>query len=446
MLFTKQRFSTGKSRDGFLRPSADAYEFGGRKTPPRRMRAKSIDDLRWPYKISPLQAYLFGVITVWTLYILYQFIIFAVYSARRRIKKGKKTSSKRTSRSRRLVREGDSLQTSHSFRPCAPMAKIPISPVYQPSKFSKAKVHRKLSKKIHDRKSRRQLRKSRRQLRSMRAKKAATLLPTSPTYELFQHMNSHPLMETGGVNEASDIVTYEPKYSFVTTSTREIPPHDNQRSKLGNTMGNFVGEEGRMTVDSSLDNNVGGQQVVSCVSSDRGKNIENRSTVYDDEMKERKDMHSDCTAIDISSALINSSKDENSNTAEKYWDQEILFVDAEKPLDQEFDKENTPNFSQKESSTTRFLTVLVSNGIYDYTQKAQQREVLDLLTDLEIPHMTIDGMDQLQRETGDYFFGVSGVRGNYPQIFSSYEGNHTYLGGYDWMQSITFDELRKIVA
>lgn len=441
MIFTKQRFSIGKSRDGFLRPSADAYEFG-RKSPPR-MRAKSIDDLRWPYKISPLQAYLFGVITVWALYILYQFIIFAIYSARRRIKKGKKTSSNRTSRSRRLVREGDSLQTSHSFRPCAPMAKIPISPVYQPSKFSKARVHRKLSKKILDRTASRQRRKSRRQLRSMRAKKAATLLPTSPTYELFQHMNSHPLMETGGVNEASDIVTHESKHSFVTTSTREIPPHDNQRSKLGNAMDNFVGEEGRMTVDSSLDNNVGGQQVVSCGSSDSGKNIENRSTIHGDEMGEGKDIHSDCTAIDISSI-----KGENNNTAEKYWDQEILFVDAEKPLDQEIDKENIKNFSQKESSITkrRFLTVLVSNGIYDYTQKAQQREVLDLLTDLEIPHMTLDGMDQLQREKRDYFFGVSGVRGNYPQIFSSYEGNHTYLGGYDWMQSITFDELRKIVA
>ena len=407
------------------------------------MRAKSIDDLRWPYKISPIQAYLFGVLTVWALYILYHFIIFAIYSARRRIKKGKKTSSKRTGRSRRLIREGDSIQTSHSFRPCAPMAKIPISPVYQPSKFSKARVHRKLSKKIRDRSKSRRQRKSRRQLRSMRAKKAsATLLPTSPTYELFQHMNSHPLTETGRVNKASDIiVTHESKHSFVTTSMREIP-HGNQRSKLGNAMDNFVGEEGRMTVDSSLDNNVGGP----CGSSDSGKNIENRSTVYDDEMKEGKDMHSDCTAIDISSTLINSSKDENDNTAEKYWDQEILFANAEKSLDQEIDKENIPNFSQKESSITKTLTVLVSNGIYDYTQKAQQREVLDLLTDLEIPHMTIDGMDQLQREKRDYFFGVSGVRGNYPQIFSSYEGNHTYLGGYDWMQSITFDELRKIVA
>jgi hypothetical protein len=403
------------------------------------MRAKSIDDLRWPYKISPLQAYLFGVITVWALYILYQFIMFAIYSARRRIKKGKKTSSKRTSRSRRLVREGDSIQTSHSFRPCAPMAKIPISPVYQPSKFSKARVHRKLSRKIHARTASRQQRKSRRQLRSMRAKKAATLLPTSPTYELFQHMNSHPLMETRGVNEASE-------HSFVTTSTREIPL-DNQRSKLGNAMDNFFGEEGRMTIDNSLDNDVGGQQVAPCGICDSGKNIENRSTVYDDEMKEGKDMHSDCTAIDISSTLTNPSKDENNNTADKYWDQEILFVDAEKPLDQEIDKENIPNFSdQKESSITKTLTVLVSNGIYDYTQKAQQREVLDLLTDLEIPHMTIDGMDHLQREKRDYFFGVSGVRGNYPQIFSSYKGNHTYLGGYDWMQSITFDELRKIVA
>ena len=439
MLFTKQRFSTGSSRDGFLRPSADAYEFG-RKTPPR-VRAKSIDDLTWPYTISPLQAYLFGVITVWVLYILYQFIIFAIYSARRR-RKGKKTSSKRNSRSRRPIREGDSLQPTHSSRPCAPMAKIPISPVYQPSKLSKARVHRKLSQKIRDRKSRRQLRKSRRQLRSMRAKKAATLLPTSPTYELFQHMNSHPLMDARGVNEASDIVTHEPKHSFVTTSTWEIPL-DNKRSQLAKD--NFVGAEMRLANYSSLDKKVGGQ-VVSCMSSD-SVNIENRSTVHD-EMGEGKDMHSECTPpIDISSTLINSSKGENNNTAEKFWDEEILFADAEKSLDQQFDKENIENFSQKESSTTKtFLTILVSNGIYDYTQKAQQREVLDLLTDLEIPHVTIDGMDQLQREKRDYFFGVSGVRGNYPQIFSSYEGSHTYLGGYDWMQSIAFDELRKIVA
>jgi len=105
--------------------------------------------------------------------------------------------------------------------------------------------------------------------------------------------------------------------------------------------------------------------------------------------------------------------------------------------------ENTASSSVK--TETRFV-ILISSGLYEYTQKAQQGEALDLFNDLQIAHETIDGMDPLQRELRNHLFQVSGVRGKYPQIFTSYNNEHTYLGGYDWLQSMDFEDLRKIVA
>mmetsp|Transcript_5693 Transcript_5693/g.12920 ORF Transcript_5693/g.12920 Transcript_5693/m.12920 type:complete len:212 (-) Transcript_5693:44-679(-) len=88
------------------------------------------------------------------------------------------------------------------------------------------------------------------------------------------------------------------------------------------------------------------------------------------------------------------------------------------------------------------LTVLISNGVCDYIQAANQKATLNLLGDLCISYDIIDGMDPVQRVEREKFFGISGIRGNYPQLFFSAKDNddtnadadtHTYLGGYDWL-------------
>jgi hypothetical protein len=367
-----QNFSTRTSAGGvFLRPS-DAVKTKGIGRQDRSLPTSHkltlptpFDDLRWPYAISPLQAYLCGVITVWTIFILYQFIMAARKRVVRRGKGKRKSQSvkRRNDDPRPSTHQHHNIYTTHSSRPCARMAEIPsASPVYQPSKMSMVKVHRKLAKKIRARSASRQrlLRKSRREFRSKTRAKKAAMLTTSPSYELFQHMTSQPLrkLDAGG-EEVTDS-----RHSFV-PSVRKIA--DQQSSN--------------------------------------------------DTLSEAKDIAEEETRIEPGKEEVNNI-------------------------------ENTASSDKKTSiAETRYLTVLFSSGVYEYTQKAQQKEALDLLNDLQISHVKIDGMDPLQRDTRNNLFAVSGVRGHYPQIFCSSDGdNHTYLGGYDWLQSMAFEDLRKIVA
>ena len=92
------------------------------------------------------------------------------------------------------------------------------------------------------------------------------------------------------------------------------------------------------------------------------------------------------------------------------------------------------------------LTVLISNGVFDYYQKSHQKAALSLLGDLRIPYDVVDGNDPSQRERRDAFFGISDIRGNYPQIFlTSEEGDeHRFLGGYDWLDNVDFNYLKGI--
>ena len=92
------------------------------------------------------------------------------------------------------------------------------------------------------------------------------------------------------------------------------------------------------------------------------------------------------------------------------------------------------------------LTVLISNGVYDYYQASHQKAALSLLGDLCIPHDVVDGNDPSQREKRDAFFGISDIRGNYPQIFLTSEAGdeHHFLGGYDWLDNVDFNYLKGI--
>lgn len=107
------------------------------------------------------------------------------------------------------------------------------------------------------------------------------------------------------------------------------------------------------------------------------------------------------------------------------------------------------------------LTVLLSYGVSDMYQKSNQKSTIDLLTDCDIPYDVVDGMDIDQKSQRDELFQISGIRGNYPQIFlttSTYHSpddatsplqspkkEHDYLGGYDWLHDIGINDLRAIV-
>ncbi|KAL7506469.1 hypothetical protein ACHAXN_003761 [Cyclotella atomus] len=83
------------------------------------------------------------------------------------------------------------------------------------------------------------------------------------------------------------------------------------------------------------------------------------------------------------------------------------------------------------------VTVLISNGVADYIQKARQKSALQLLTDLNISHKIVDGMDSNQADERNVLFKISGLRGQYPQLFLFDEdtNQNRYLGGYDWLES-----------
>ncbi len=96
-----------------------------------------------------------------------------------------------------------------------------------------------------------------------------------------------------------------------------------------------------------------------------------------------------------------------------------------------------------QADSTPLLTVLLSSGVYEYIQASRQRDTLSLLNDLNISYVIVDGMDQSQKEKRDILFKISGIRGNYPQIFSTTnDGNtHRFLGGYDWLHSTNIEEI-----
>ena len=346
---------TNGGGDGFLRPS-DAVAMKTRKgiSPPLPSSRHLPFDEQWPYAISPLRAYLCGVLTVWVIVILYHFVIFAIHAVRKRkittISEAKNNKDDRRS----LKKQPHSLHTAYSFRPIARMAEMPPkSPVYKPCTMSVIKVHRKLAKNIARRSVFRTRRKSRRELiRSKTKAKKAELLPISPSYELFKHMNSQPLRKEDG----GERVTESRHYSFVFVSPSEKNIIEPQRSN------DILPEE----------------------TNDFAKNTHEEGC------------------------------QEDANTTE-----------------------------------SNAFVILISSGVYEYTQKAHQKEALDLFNDLQIAHKTVDGMDPLQRELRNHLFQVSGIRGNYPQIFccsSSDDNNLTFLGGYDWLQTMTFEDLRKIIA
>eukprot|EP00986_Skeletonema_menzelii_P017950 scaffold23186_cov63-Skeletonema_menzelii.AAC.1 len=70
--------------------------------------------------------------------------------------------------------------------------------------------------------------------------------------------------------------------------------------------------------------------------------------------------------------------------------------------------------STNEAISKKQITVLISSGNFNHSQTANQNSALQLLNDLSLPYVTIDGMDADLKAKRDALFEISGVRGNYP--------------------------------
>ena len=92
------------------------------------------------------------------------------------------------------------------------------------------------------------------------------------------------------------------------------------------------------------------------------------------------------------------------------------------------------------TSTKQHLTILISEGNFNHTQTSNQRSTLQLATDVSLPYKTIDGMHPDLLTKRNELFGISGIRGNYPQIFlttTTGEGEeevNEFLGDYEWFE------------
>ena len=105
--------------------------------------------------------------------------------------------------------------------------------------------------------------------------------------------------------------------------------------------------------------------------------------------------------------------------------------------------EATTSSSPSSDNINNNIVVLLSEGNFDYKQRANQNNALQLLNDISLPYTTIDGMDPNQREKRNELFDISGIRGNYPQFFLCKGEEYEYLGNYEWLESCNLDELRQ---
>ena len=88
-------------------------------------------------------------------------------------------------------------------------------------------------------------------------------------------------------------------------------------------------------------------------------------------------------------------------------------------------------------SEPKKLLCLISKGVHDRRQSANQGKALDWLSSRHVPHTVIDGMDADQHEKRNKLFGISGIRGNYPQFFFEHQdGTITFLGNFDKIESL----------
>lgn len=88
-------------------------------------------------------------------------------------------------------------------------------------------------------------------------------------------------------------------------------------------------------------------------------------------------------------------------------------------------------------SEPKILICLISQGCHDRLQLSNQSKSLDWLDSKGVPHIDIDGGDPESLELRNKLFGISGVRGNYPQFFFEYQdGTISFMGNFEKMDAL----------
>jgi|Transcript_18747 hypothetical protein len=81
------------------------------------------------------------------------------------------------------------------------------------------------------------------------------------------------------------------------------------------------------------------------------------------------------------------------------------------------------------------LLVLISRGVSDRTQAANQSRAFTFLKAKNTPYIEIDGNDPELREIRNELFEISGIRGNYPQFFVAFkDGSTKFLGDFEKLE------------
>ena len=428
----------------------------------------SLDNSSWPYTIiSPLQAYFLGVFTCVALFIAYNYYFpidddssfFIVAASTRNRRRGSKKKSVLSSPSKRRNRSlssspnntnKSSINSQPSVvsqwgleRKCARMAELPTK-----TKTSKGRVYKRLVSNIHNRASSRVFRKNKRlskktgsdyaqcrgggNLHHPIARNRAAYNNKKNTAAVWSSppSSSSEQIYNAASQELINCMNAQPLHKDVKVSPKSVTFKDNEEmntSYLSPASSNECMDMKDFSFDQDKEN----------------VDIQVSSSDKDETQK---------VSDSVPNVLVPANDDSPLVRMNAVSDLSLLLEDD--TIQRSLAKRNIDTSVEDDSTDKQILVegrkrliVLISKGVHDYKQSANQSHALDLLSDLSVPYSIVDGMDASQREERDGLFALSGIRGNYPQIFT-YEANagHTFLGGYDWLNSQTVEDLKAIVV
>jgi hypothetical protein len=81
------------------------------------------------------------------------------------------------------------------------------------------------------------------------------------------------------------------------------------------------------------------------------------------------------------------------------------------------------------------LILLISKTSGAPTQRSNQEKTLVMLQGKKLSFLIVDGSDASERDLRDKLFGISGIRGNYPQLFlKQQDGTTSFVGNFEMIE------------
>ena len=85
----------------------------------------------------------------------------------------------------------------------------------------------------------------------------------------------------------------------------------------------------------------------------------------------------------------------------------------------------------------RSFVLLISKTSGAPTQKSNQEKALVMLQCRKLPFVLVDGSDPIERDLRNDLFGISGIRGNYPQLFlQQQDGKISFVGDFATIENL----------